>query len=97
MKAPSQPILPLLGLIGFDRMRQPPSLAMKTPHRRLLRRVSFFKVGGASGNQGRSAFSKNDPQLPEIIMEINDLRRVARVSDRPEQDRRRFYHRAFRR
>jgi hypothetical protein len=30
-------------------------------------------------------------------MEINRLRRVACAPDRPEQDLRRFYHRAFRR
>jgi hypothetical protein len=35
--------------------------------------------------------SKNDAELSEIIMEINDLRRVACAPDRPEQDRRRFY------
>jgi hypothetical protein len=35
--------------------------------------------------------------VSEIIMEINDLRRVACAPDRPEQDRRRFCNRAFRR
>ncbi len=38
-----------------------------------------------------------DAELSGIIMEINDLRRVACVFDRPEQNRRRFCKRAFRR
>ena len=38
---------------------------------------------------------KNDAELSEIIMEINDLRHVACAPDRPEQDRRRFCNRAF--
>ena len=42
-------------------------------------------------------FLQNDAELSEIIMEINDLRRVACAPDRPEQDRRRFCNRAFRR
>ena len=40
---------------------------------------------------------KKDAELSEIIMEINDLRRVACAPDRPEQDRRQYFNRAFRR
>ena len=35
-------------------------------------------------------FPQKKAELSEIIMEINDLRRVTCAPDRPEQDRRRF-------
>ena len=41
-------------------------------------------------------FPTKRPGLSEIIIEINDLRCVARAPDRPEQYRRRFCNRAFR-
>jgi hypothetical protein len=43
-----------------------------------------------SGEGGEIFFFKNDAKLSEIIVEINNLRRVACVPDRPEQDRRRY-------
>ena len=57
----------------------------------------FFQGWRIGWNEGRSVFSKKTAELSEIIMEINDLRRVARAPDRPEQERRRFCNRAFRR
>jgi hypothetical protein len=62
--------------------------------RRIARRFRIWRIGW---NEGRSVFSKNDAELSEIIMEINDLRRVACAPDRPEQDRRQFCNRAFHR
>jgi hypothetical protein len=62
----------------------------------LRRSFIFLEVGGTAGMKA-SFFFKNDAELSEIIMEINDLRRVACAPDRPEQDRRRFCNRAFRR
>ena len=59
--------------------------------------LSFLKLADRLWNEGRSLFFKNNAELSEIIMEINDLRRVACAPDPPEQDRRRFYNRAFRR
>ena len=56
-----------------------------------------FRIWRIGWNEGRSVLWKNDAELSEIIMEINDLRRVAGAPDRPEQDRRRFCNRAFRR
>jgi hypothetical protein len=62
--------------------------------RRSTRRFLVWRIGW---KEGRSVSSKNDAELSEIIMEINDLRRVACDPNRPEQHRRRFYNRAFRR
>ena len=42
-------------------------------------------------------FLKNEAELSEIIMEINDLRKLACALDRPERDGRQFCHRVFRR
>jgi hypothetical protein len=50
----------------------------------------FFQGWRIGWNEGRSVFSKKAAELSEIIMEINDLRRVARAPDRPEQDRWQF-------
>ena len=63
---------------------------MDTRHRRLFGNFLFFFSWRIGWNEGRSVFSKKAAELSEIIMEINDLRRVARAPDRPEQDRRRF-------
>jgi len=35
-----------------------------------------FRIWRSGWNEGRSVSSKNDAELSEIIMEINDLRRV---------------------
>ena len=71
---------------------------MITPHRQLFGEIPFRFRGWRIGwNESRSVFLKNDAELSEIIMEINDLRRVACAPDRPEQDRRRLCNRAFRR
>jgi hypothetical protein len=68
-------------------MRHVRQLAMDTPHRRLFRR-SFIvlEVGGTAGMKP-SVSSINDAELSEIIMEINDLRKLALDPDRPEQNR----------
>ena len=70
---------------------------MNTLHRRLFGEFPVFRVWRIGWNEGRSFFFKKHAELSEIILEINDLRRVARAPDRPEQDRRRFCNRAFRR
>jgi hypothetical protein len=55
----------------------------------------FFRAWRIGWNEGRSVSSKNDAELSEIIMEINDLRRMACAPDRPEHERRRYCNRAF--
>ena len=71
---------------------------METLHRRLFGGFPVvFDVGGAAGMKAGPFPQKKDAELSEIIMEINDLRRVACAPDRPEQDRRQYFNRAFRR
>jgi hypothetical protein len=70
---------------------------MDTSHRRLFREfLIFFEDGGAAAMKAAPSLKK-EAELSGIIMEINDLRRVAHVPDRPKQDRRWFCNRAFRR
>ena len=70
---------------------------MSAPHRRLFGEVPIF-LRLAERLESRPVRSlKKHAELSEIIMEINDLRRVACAPDRPEQDRRRFRNRAFHR
>jgi hypothetical protein len=82
------------GLISFDwvRLNAPATMTRNeytTPA--AVRRIPCrFQIRRMGWNEGRSVSSKNDPELSEIIVEINDLRRIACDPDRPEQDRRRF-------
>jgi hypothetical protein len=89
---------PQNGLIGFDwvRLSAPAGLTLNgyTTPAAVRRNSCFFELGG-SWNEGRSVSSKNDAELSEIIMEINDLRRMACAPDRPEHERRRYCNRAF--
>jgi uncharacterized membrane protein AbrB (regulator of aidB expression) len=64
-------------LIGFDwvRLNAPATLTRDedtTPA--AVRKISYLSQGWRIGwNVARSVFSKNDAELSEIIMEINDL------------------------
>jgi len=82
------------GLISFDwvRLNAPARLIRDeyTTPAAVWRIHCRFRIRRIGWNEGRSVSSKNDPELSEIIVEINDLRRIACDPDRPEQDRQRF-------
>jgi hypothetical protein len=82
------------GLISFDWVRlDAPSMLIRkgdTTPAAVRRNSCHFRGWRIGWNEGRSVFSKKAAELSEIIMEINDLRRVARAPDRPEQDRWQF-------
>jgi len=91
----------VFGLIGFDwvRLNAPATLTCGeyTSPAAVRRIFHLFRGWRIDWNESRSVSSKENAELSEIIMEINDLRRIACDPDRPEQDRRRFCNRAFRR
>jgi hypothetical protein len=61
-----------------------------------IRKIAlFFEVGGLAAMKAGPFPEKIDAELSGIIMEINDLRRVPCVPDRPEQDRRQLCNRAL--